>query len=189
MAGDNRTLARFILDGIPPAPRGVPQVEVTFDLDANGIVNVRALDKGTNKEQKVTITSSTGLSDEEIDKMRQDAEAHAEDDKKKKELIEARNDADSLIYTAEKTLKEVVDAKKDIKQEDLRAVEDAVAELKSVHTGEDAAKIKEKWNALSEKLQVVGAAMYQQSAEEPAADAADTKTDEATPEEPTEEKK
>ncbi len=162
MAADNRTLARFILDGIPPAPRGVPQVEVTFDLDANGIVNVKALDKGTNKEQKVTITSSTGLSDEEVEKMRKDAEAHAEDDKKKKELVEARNDADSLLYTAEKTLKEVQEAKKEIKQEDLRAVEDAIAELKSVHASEDAAQIKEKWTALSEKLQVVGAAMYQQ---------------------------
>jgi molecular chaperone DnaK len=163
MAGDNRTLARFILDGIPPAPRGVPQVEVTFDIDANGIVNVKAVDKGTNKEQKVTITSSTGLSDEEVEKMQKDAEAHAEEDKKKKELVEARNDADSLIYTAEKTLKEVQEAKKDIKQEDIRAVEDAVTELKSVQTSEDAAQIKEKWNALSEKLQVVGAAMYQQA--------------------------
>lgn len=166
MASDNRTLARFILDGIPPAPRGVPQVEVTFDIDANGIVNVRAVDKGTGKEQKVTITASTGLSEEEVEKMRQDAEAHAEEDKKKKELVEARNDADTLIYTAEKTLKEVEDAKKEVKQEDLRAVEDAIAELKSVHTSEDAAKIKEKWNALSEKLQVVGAAMYQQSGSE-----------------------
>jgi molecular chaperone DnaK len=168
MAPDNRTLARFILDGIPPAPRGVPQIEVTFDIDANGIVNVKAVDKGTNKEQKVTITSSSGLSDEEVDKMRKDAEAHAEEDKKKKELVEARNDADSLIYTAEKTLKEVQNAKKDIKQDDIRAVEDAIAELKSVHTTEDADKIKEKLNALSEKLQVVGAAMYQQQAEQPA---------------------
>lgn len=164
MAADNRTLARFILDGIPPAPRGVPQIEVTFDIDANGIVNVKAMDKGTNREQKVTITASTGLSDEEVERMRQDAEAHAEEDKKKKELIEAKNDADSLIYTAEKTLKEVTEAKKDVKQEDIRAVEDAITELKAVHTSEDAAKIKEKWSVLSEKLQVVGMAMYQQGA-------------------------
>lgn len=171
MAADNRTLARFVLDGLPPAPRGVPQIEVTFDIDANGIVNVKAMDKGTNREQKVTITASTGLSDEEVERMRQDAEAHAEEDKKKKELIEARNDADSLIYTAEKTLKEVVEAKKDVKPEDVRAVEDAITELKAVHTSEDAAKIKEKWNELSEKLQVVGMAMYQQGAsDQPAAD-------------------
>jgi len=178
MAADSRTLARFILDSIPPAPRGVPQIEVTFDIDANGIVNVKALDKGTNKEQKVTITSSTGLSDEEVDKMRKDAEAHAEEDKIKKDLVEARNDADSLIYTAEKTLKEAKDAGKEIKPEDLRAVEDAIAELKSVHTSEEPEKIKEKLNVLSEKIQAVGAAMYQQAqAAEPATS------------EPTEEKK
>ncbi|MCC2631365.1 MAG: chaperone protein DnaK [Patescibacteria group bacterium] len=167
MAADNRTLARFTLDGIPPAPRGVPQIEVSFDIDANGIAHVKAVDKATNKEQKVTITASSGLSEEEVEKMRQDAEVHAEEDKKKKELIEVRNDADSLIYTAEKTLK---DAGEKAKQEDIRAVEDAVAELKSVHTSEDADAIKTKLEALSEKLQVVGAAMYQQSAEEPAAE-------------------
>jgi len=183
MAADSRTLARFILDGIPPAPRGIPQIEVTFDIDANGIVNVKALDKGTNKEQKVTITSSTGLSDEEVEKMRQDAEAHAEEDKVKKELVEARNDADSLIYTAEKTLKEVKDANKDIKAEDIRAVEDAVAELKSVHTSEEPEKIKEKLNVLSEKIQVVGAAMYQQKdAEQPAAEAEEKKEEPGTEE-------
>jgi len=176
MAADSRTLARFILDGIPPAPRGVPQIEVTFDIDANGIVNVKALDKGTNKEQKVTITASTGLSDEEVDKMRKDAEAHAEDDKKKKELVEARNDSDSLIYTAEKTLKEVKDANKEIKPEDLRAVEDAITELKSVHAGEDTEKIKEKLNVLSEKLQVVGTAMYNQA--QPEAGATEPKAEE-----------
>ena len=177
-AGDNRTLAKFILDGIPPAPRGIPQIEVTFDIDANGIVNVKAVDKGTNREQKVTITSSTGLTDEEIERMRQDAEAHAEEDKAKKALIEARNDADSLIYTAEKTLKEVADAGKNIKPEDLRAVEDAIAELKSVHASDVVEDIKAKWSALSEKLQVVGMAMYQDAAgaaptgDEPTAEAA-----------------
>lgn len=184
MAADNRTLARFILDGIPPAPRGVPQIEVVFDIDANGIVNVKAIDKGTNREQKVTITSSTGLTEAEIDKMRQDAETHAEDDKKKKELVEARNDADTLVYTAEKTLKEIAEAKKEVKPEDARAVEDAIAELKAMHTSEDAAKIKEKWNQLSEKLQVVGAALYQQEAppadtkpEDKADDKSDDKSD------------
>lgn len=173
MAADNRTLARFILDGIPPAPARVPQVEVTFDIDANGIVHVKALDKGTGKEQKVTITASTGLSDEEIEKMRQDAEAHSEDDQKKKALVEIRNDADNLIYTAEKTLK---DAAEKAKPEDIRAVEDAIAELRSVHGNDDADAIKAKVEQLSEKIQVVGAAMYQQQgedqpqAEEPAAE-------------------
>jgi molecular chaperone DnaK len=180
MAADNRTLARFVLDGIAPAPRGVPQVEVSFDLDANGIVNVKAVDKGTGKEQKVTITASTGLTDEEVERMRQDAEAHAEDDRKKKEQVEARNEADSMIYTAEKTLKEVADAKKDIKQEDLRAVEDAVTELKAIHATENVEKIREKTQQLSEKLQVVGAAMYQQTG-------ADAAPDSEQPEEKTDE--
>lgn len=184
MAQDNRTLARFTLDGIPPAPRSVPQIEVSFDIDANGIVNVKAVDKGTNREQKVTITSSTGLTDAEIEKMKEEAEANAEADKKKKDLVEARNDADSLIYTAEKTIKDAGDK---AKPEDVRAVEDAIVELKSVHAGEDAEKIKEKLTQLSEKLQVVGAAMYQQSTQaDPAgsesestesADSADHSTD------------
>jgi molecular chaperone DnaK len=165
MAADNRTLAKFILDGIPAAPRGVPQVEVSFDIDANGIVNVKAVDKATNKEQKVTITSSSGLTDAEIEKMRADAEAHAEEDKKKKELIEARNDADSLIYTAEKTLKEAAEK---VKAEDIRAVEDAIAELKSVHASEDVEAIKAKINAVSEVLQKVGTEMYQQAQAESA---------------------
>jgi molecular chaperone DnaK len=180
MAADNRTLARFVLDGLPPAPRGVPQIEVSFDLDANGIVNVKATDKGTGKEQRVTITSSTGLTDEEIEKMRQEAEAHAEEDKAKKEQVEARNEADSMLYTAEKTLKEVADSKKDIKPEDIRAVEDAMTELKAIHMTENAEKIREKTAALSEKMQVVGAAMYQQSGpEEPANETADKTDDDA----------
>ncbi len=107
MAGDNKTLGRFMLGDIPPAPRGIPQIEVTFDIDANGIVNVSALDKGTGKSQKITITSSSGLSDEEIDKMMKDAEAHAEEDRKRKELVEARNNADQLIYSVDKTIKDL----------------------------------------------------------------------------------
>ena len=176
LAANNRTLARFVLDGIPVAPRGVPQIEVSFDLDANGIVNVKAVDKATNKEQKVTITSSSGLSEEEIEKMRQDAELHAEEDKQKKGLIEVRNDADTMIYTAEKTLKEAADK---VKPEDARAVEDAIAELKSVHTSEDAEAIKAKLTQLSEKLQVVGAAMYQQSQAESTEAEAKTETSES----------
>jgi molecular chaperone DnaK len=172
MATNNRTLGRFTLDGIPPSPRGVPQIEVSFDIDANGIVSVKAVDKATNKEQKVTLTSSSGLSDAEIESMRKDAEVHAEEDKKKKELIEARNDADSMIYTAEKTLKDAGDK---AKQEDIRAVEDAIAELKSVHASEDVEAITAKLSQLSEKLQVVGAAMYQQSTSESPAPEADSK--------------
>lgn len=163
LSGDNRTIGRFVLDGIPPAPRGIPQVEVSFDIDANGIVHVKAVDKATNKEQKVTLTASSGLSDEEVEKMRQDAEVHAEEDKLKKELIEVRNDADNMVYTAEKTIK---DAGEKAKPEDVRAVEDAIAELKSVHANDDAEAIKAKLEALSEKLQVLGTAMYQNAQEE-----------------------
>ena len=165
MATNNRTLAKFVLDGIPPSPRGIPQVEVTFDIDANGIVNVKAVDKATNKEQKVTITSSSGLTDADIEMMRQDAEKFADEDRIKKELVEARNDADSLMYTAEKTVK---DAKEKVSAEDIRAVEDAVAELKSVHSAEDSSAIKAKTEALSEKLQKVGSEMYKQ--QEPSAE-------------------
>ncbi len=177
MASDNRTLGKFVLDGLPPAPRGIPQVEVSFDIDANGIVNVKAVDKATGKEQQVRITSSSGLSDADIENMRKDAEAHAEEDRARKALVEARNEADSLIYTAEKTVKEAAEK---VKPEDIRAVEDAVAELKSVHTSEDAEAIKAKVEVLSEKLQVVGAAMYQQQAE--------AAQPEAATEEPAEEK-
>jgi molecular chaperone DnaK len=176
-AADNQT--QFILDGIPPAPRGVPQVEVTFDIDANGIVSVKAVDKATNKEQKVTITSSSGLSDAEVEQMRQDAEKYAEEDRTKKSLVEARNDADSLAYTAEKTLK---DAREKVAAETVRAAEDALAELKSVQAGEDAEAIKAKTEALSEKLQAVGSEMYRQSDEKPTDGAATT--EEETPEEP-----
>lgn len=187
MSGDNRTIGRFVLDGIPPAPRGVPQVEVSFDIDANGIVHVKAVDKATNKEQKVTLTASSGLSEEEIEKMRNDAEVHAEEDKKKKELIEVRNDADNLIYTSEKTIKE---AGEKAKPEDVRAVEDAVAELKSVHAGEDTEAIKAKLETLSEKIQVLGAAMYQNAQEEAKSESSENSepTDEKA-DEPSEEKK
>ena len=160
MAADNRSLSRFILDGIPMAPSGIPQVEVTFDIDANGILNVKAVDKATNKEQRVTITGSSGLTDAEVEQMRKDAELHAEDDKKKKELVETRNDAEGMLNTAEKTLK---DAKEKVNAEDIRAVEDAMAEVKSVQGSEDAEAIKAKIMVLSEKLQKVGTEMYQQA--------------------------
>jgi len=165
MAADNRTLGRFHLDGIPPAPRGVPQIEVTFDLDANGILNVKAKDKATNKEQHITITSSSGLSDEEIEKMKAEAEAHAAEDSKKKELVDVRNHAESLIHLSEKTLK---DAGGKVKPEDKREVEDAVTALKGVMNGDDKDKIKEESDKLSTILQKIGAAMYEQAeAEQP----------------------
>jgi len=158
-ANDNKTLGRFILDGIPPAPRGVPQVEVTFDIDANGILNVNAKDKATNKEQKITITGSSGLSDTEVEQMQKDAEKHAEEDKKKKELIEAKNMADSLIYTTEKTLKDAGDK---VSAEDKKDVEEKAETLKKAKEGDDAEEIKKAYDALGEAIQKVGAAMYSQ---------------------------
>lgn len=174
-ASDNKTLGRFILDGIPPAQRGIPQVEVTFDIDANGILNVSAKDKATGKEQKITITGSAGLSDEEVEKMKQEAEKHADEDKKKKGLIEAKNMADSLIYTSEKTLKDAGDKAKD---EDKKDVEAKIEELKKVKEGEDTEAIKKAYDTLGEAVQKVGAAMYEQEAKEKEADATKEKKEE-----------
>lgn len=182
MAADNRTLGRFILDGIPPAPRGIPQVEVTFDIDANGILHVGAKDKATGKEQKITITSSSGLSEAEIEKMRQEAESHAADDQKKKELIEAKNIAENLAYTAEKTLKDAGDK---VTPEMKREVEDNVTKVRStLNTATDAEEIKKVTEELSESIQKVGSAMYEQSKDQPGAgpeakeEPKDEKTDE-----------
>lgn len=163
MAQDNRTLGRFMLDGIPPAPRGVPQIEVTFDIDANGILNVSAKDKATGKEQKITIKTSSGLSEEEIEKMREDAEKHAEEDRQKKELIELKNRANTAIYTAEKTLKDVGDK---TKPEDKRAVEDAILALKNVLDKDDAEEIKKNLEALETKLSELGTHLYESQAQE-----------------------
>jgi molecular chaperone DnaK len=157
MAGDNKTLGRFMLDGIPPAPRGVPQIEVTFDIDANGILNVKALDKATNREQKITITASSGLSKDEIEKMKHEAEAHAEEDKKKRELIDVKNQAESLIFTTEKTLKDAGDK---VDAETRKSIMDKVEDLKKAKEGTDEAIIKTNYDALSEAIQKVGAAMY-----------------------------
>lgn len=157
-AADNKTLGRFILDGIPPAPRGIPQVEVTFDIDANGILNVSAKDKASGKEQKITISGSSGLSDTEVEQMQKDAEKHAEEDKKKKELIEAKNMADSLIYTTEKTLK---DAGEKVSAEDKKDVEEKAETLKKAKEGENVEEIKKAYDSLGEAVQKVGAAMYQ----------------------------
>ncbi|OGY41608.1 MAG: molecular chaperone DnaK [Candidatus Buchananbacteria bacterium RBG_13_36_9] len=179
MAANNKSLGRFILSGIPPSPRGVPQVEVSFDIDANGILNVKALDKATNKEQKITITASSGLSKEEIDKMQKDAEIHAEEDKKKKELIEAKNSADTLIYSTEKTLAELGDkVKPDLKKE----VQDKIEELKKVKDGNDAEVIKKANDAVMQSAQKVGAEMYKAQQEAQAKAAPEQpKTDEPKP--------
>ncbi|MFC1900407.1 molecular chaperone DnaK [Chloroflexota bacterium] len=159
MAADNRTLGRFMLDGILPAPRGIPQVEVSFDIDANGIISVKAHDKGTGKEQKITITASSGLSKDEIDKMQQDAELHAAEDAKQREEVETKNMADTLAYTAEKTLRD----NKDKIPEDLnQEVEGKVQAVRSALQGTDIEAIKQATQELNESMQKVGSAVYQQ---------------------------
>jgi len=160
MARDNRTLGRFHLVGIPAAPRGVPQIEVTFDIDANGIVNVSAKDLGTGKEQQITITSSSKLTKEEIEKMVKEAESHAEEDKKKREEIEVKNQADTLIYSTEKTLNEHKDK---LGADDVKAVEDALKEAKEAQAGSDIEKIKQTMETLQKASHKVAEAMYQKS--------------------------
>ncbi len=162
MSGDNKSLGRFMLDGIPPAPRGVPQIEVKFDIDANGILNVSAKDKGTGKEQSIRIEASSGLSDEEIEKMKKDAELHAEEDKKKREMIDVKNTADTMVYTTEKMMKDVEEKKIDITDEEKKAVEDALAKMKELKDGEDMEAIKAASEELSKAGQAVGMKMYQQ---------------------------
>ena len=157
MAGDNRTLGRFILDGIPPAPRGVPQIEVTFDIDANGILNVSAEDKKTNKKQSIRIEGSSGLTTEEVERLRKEAEAHAAEDAKKKELAELRNQADLLIYSSEKSLQ---DYKDKITKPDAEAIEKAVAEVKQAKDGNDVAQLKAVLETLSRAVQKIGSAVY-----------------------------
>jgi molecular chaperone DnaK len=160
MAANNKTLGRFELVGIPPAPRGVPQIEVTFDIDANGIVNVSAKDMATNKEQSIQITASSGLSQEEIDRLVKDAEMHADEDKKKKELVEARNHADALIYNTEKSIKELGDK---VDGGTKSRVESAISALRNVMEGEDAAEIKRLSEELTQQSHKLAEAMYQQA--------------------------
>ncbi len=158
MAADNKSLGKFILDGIPPAPRGVPQIEVTFDIDANGILKVTAVDKATGRSQHITITASSGLSDSEVEQMRKDAEAHAEEDRKRKELIEARNHADNTAYAAEKALKDFGDK---VPAEVRADVEAKVATVRKAAEGEDVAAMKSAAQALGEAIQKIGASVYQ----------------------------
>ncbi len=157
MAADNKSLGRFILDGIPPAPRGVPQIEVAFDIDASGILSVKAKDKATGREQSIKITGSTGLSKDEIEKMTKEAEAHAEEDKQKRESIDAKNNADSLIFTAEKSLKDAGDK---VPADVRKNVEEKIADLKKVLDSGSKEEMETKSRALSDELQRIGQAMY-----------------------------
>ncbi|HSQ26368.1 MAG TPA: molecular chaperone DnaK [Anaerolineales bacterium] len=163
MAVDNKSLGKFILDGIPPAPRGIPQIEVTFDIDANGIIKVTAQDKATGRSQNITITASSGLSDSEVEKMRKDAEAHAEEDRLRKELIEARNNADNTAYSAEKVLKDLGDK---VPAEMKTQVEEKVATVRETIKLDDTQAIQKATEELSQVLQQIGAAAYQQSGPE-----------------------
>ncbi|CAM5480925.1 molecular chaperone DnaK [Mycolicibacterium aubagnense] len=174
MAADNKILGQFDLVGIPPAPRGVPQIEVTFDIDANGIVNVSAKDKGTGKEHQIRIQASGGLSDADIEKMVKDAEANAEADKQRRALVEARNQAEALVHSADKSLKDYGDK---VSEADRTAIADAIAALKTAAEGDDAAEIEAKSQALTEASMKLGQAMYEASQKEAAE--ADAKADAA----------
>ena len=169
MAADNKTLGRFILDGIPPAPRGLPQIEVSFDINANGILNVAAKDKATGKSQSIRIEASTGLSKDEIEKMKRDAETHAEEDKKKKELIEARNMADTLVYSTEKALRDAGDK---ITADEKKPIEDAITELNKVKGGDDLEAIKKGTETLSLAAQKIGEKLYKAAQDASAAQGA-----------------
>ncbi|NCN22084.1 molecular chaperone DnaK [Candidatus Falkowbacteria bacterium] len=169
MASDNKTLGHFTLDGIPSAPRGVPQVEVKFDLDANGILNVSATDKATNKQQKITITASSGLSKEEIEKMKQEAELHAEEDKKKKGEVEIKNQAEAVLFTMEKMLKESGDKMKPEEKKEMEEKTEALKKAKDSGNVEEMKKTMEELNAIAQKI---GAAMYQQAGATPGAEGA-----------------
>jgi molecular chaperone DnaK len=165
MAADNKLLGQFDLVGIPSAPRGMPQVEVTFDIDANGIVQVSAKDKATGKEQQIRIQASGGLSEGDIDRMVKDAEAHAEEDKRRRELVEAKNNADALIHTTERTLSESGDK---VAQGDHDAVQQAIQALKDVLGSDDAAQIKAKTEALGQVSMKLGEALYKAQQEQEA---------------------
>jgi molecular chaperone DnaK len=164
MARDNRLLGVFQLGNIPPAPRGVPQIEVTFDIDANGILNVTAKDRGTNNEQKITITSSSGLSKEEVEKMAKDAESHAADDRKLHDTIEARNRADAMVYNVEKTLKE---HRSKVSEAEAKEIEGALEETKKAMTENDPAKINSAVDRLTTASHKLAEAMYKSTAQQP----------------------
>jgi molecular chaperone DnaK len=176
MAADNKTLGRFVLDGIPPAPRGVPQIEVTFEIDANGILNVKAMDMATKKEQKITITASTGLKEDEIDKMVEEAEKNAKEDKKKRERIEKKNNADSLCFSLEKLLEESGDKFDKKEKED---IEKDIAEVKDMISKEDfdEEELEKKTDALTKKMQEISQKMYEEAAKEAQKESEEKKED------------
>ncbi|MBA4379453.1 MAG: molecular chaperone DnaK [Anaerolinea sp.] len=162
MAVDNKSLGKFILDGIPPAPRGIPQIEVTFDIDANGILKVTAQDKASGRSQNITITASSGLAKDEVERMRKEAEVHAEEDRKRRDLIEARNTADNTIYAAEKALKEFGEK---VPAEVKAQVEEGISEVRKVKDGEEVESIRKAVEALGQSIQKIGASVYQQPGE------------------------
>jgi molecular chaperone DnaK len=162
LARDNKTIGKFHLTDIPPAPRGMPQIEVTFDIDANGILHVSAKDLGTGKEQKITITASSGLNKDEIERMRKDAEAHAEEDKKQREEIEVRNEADNAVYRSEKMLKDSADK---ISGADKSKIEDAVKDVREALKGQDVSAVKSASEKLNEAWQAVSAELYKAASE------------------------
>lgn len=162
MANGNKTLGRFMLNEIPPAPRGVPQIEVTFDIDANGIVNVSATDKGTNKSQKITITSSSGLSDAEVEQMMKDAELHAEEDRKRKELVEAKNSADQLVYSTDKVIKDLGDK---VDASEVEKANEAKDKLKAALETDNLEEINAATEALTEIVQQLSVKLYEQAAQ------------------------
>ena len=185
LANDNRSLGRFILNGLPPAPRGVPQVEVIFDIDANGILTVTAKDKASDKSQSIRIEGSLGLSEEEIEKMKKEAELHAAEDKKKRDLIEAKNNAENLIYTVEKTLKDAGDK---IKEEDKKPINDKKDELSKIKDTDNLEEIKSKTEELSTLIQQIGAKMYEKAQKENNAEEAETEEVKGNEEESKEDK-
>ena len=176
MAADNKTLGRFILDGIPPAPRGIPQIEVTFHIDANGILNVKAVDLATKKEQKITITASTGLKEDEINRMVDEAEKHAKEDKEKKERIEKRNNADSLCFSTEKLLKDLGDKVEKDKKE---SIQKKVDELKKLIEKDDfdEKEVETKSEELTKDMQELSTKLYQEAAKENSKQSAEEKKD------------
>jgi molecular chaperone DnaK len=164
MARDNKTLGTFHLDGIPPAPRGVPQVEVTFDIDANGILNVSAKDLGTGKEQKISITGSSGLTKDEVERLRRDAESHAEEDRKTREAAEVRNNADNLAYQSEKQLRELGEK---LSPDQKKGVEDAIKDVREKLNGNDIDAIKSATEELQTRFQAISAELYKQASSQP----------------------
>ncbi|MBI2436836.1 MAG: molecular chaperone DnaK [Candidatus Magasanikbacteria bacterium] len=172
MAVDNKSLGRFMLDGLPPAPRGVPQVEVTFDIDANGILSVKAVDKATNKQQSIRIEASSGLSDAEIERMKQEGEKYAEEDKKKREMIDIKNTADTMIYTTEKMMKDVEEKKIEVTDDEKKKVEEALVKVKNLKEKDDMDALKKASEELTNAAQAVGMKMYQQESAKAATDKA-----------------